>query len=129
MNEIEYLSTHDLKLEAHMPHCIVEHSSSLNAKDIIPLAYSGALRSELFEPGGKDIKVRAMSYSNYHSEPGTKDFIHVTLKILSGRNPEQKKMLSNSVLEKLRELTVKACALSVEVVDVDRESYSKFVAE
>lgn len=54
-------------------------------------------------------------------------FIHVTMRILSGRNTEQKLILSKLVLESLATLTLKACSASVEVVDIDRASYSKVV--
>ena len=47
-----------------MPHCVVEHSASIDGELILPLVFSGALKSALFEVDGSDIKVRARSYSS-----------------------------------------------------------------
>jgi 5-carboxymethyl-2-hydroxymuconate isomerase len=110
-----------------MPHCIVEHSSSLNKNSLISLVYSGALASELFEADGSDIKVRTLSYSNYQTGTEHIDFVHVTLKILSGRSIDQKTKLSQSVLKQIKVLDLSHCSISVEVVDIDRASYSKSV--
>ena len=111
-----------------MPHCIVEHSSTLSSELIIPLVFSGAMKSQLFEADGSDIKVRSVAYQNYLTGPIKSDFVHVVLKILSGRSVEQKQMLSRSVLGELQSLKLQNCSLTVEVVDIDRVSYSKLVS-
>ena len=111
-----------------MPHCIVEHSASLNSELILPLVFSGAIESGLFEIDGSDIKVRAIVYHSYLTGPEKSDFIHVTLRILSGRTVEQKKMLSNSVLSQLQKLELRVCSLTVEVLDIERASYSKLAS-
>ena len=110
-----------------MPHCIVEHSASLDSELILPLVFSGAMKSELFEIDGSDIKVRAITYHSYLTGPEKADFIHVVLKILSGRTAEQKKMLSTLVLAQLQTLKLHTCSLTVEVMDIERASYSKLV--
>ena len=111
-----------------MPHCIVEHSESLNSELILPLVFLGAMESELFEIDGSDIKVRAIVYHSYLTGLEKSDFIHVTLKILSGRTVEQKQVLSKSVLVQLQRLELKNCSLTVEVMDIERVSYSKLVS-
>ncbi|MDP3188974.1 5-carboxymethyl-2-hydroxymuconate Delta-isomerase [Limnobacter sp.] len=111
-----------------MPHCIVEHSASLNGDLILPQVFSGAMKSQLFEADGSDIKVRAVAYQSYFTGQVKSDFVHVVLKILSGRTPEQKKELSNLVLVNLQKLEFQGCSLTVEVVDIDRASYSKLIA-
>ena len=111
-----------------MPHCIVEHSASLNSELIVPLVFSGAMKSELFEVDGSDIKVRAIVYHSYLTGLEKLDFIHVTLKILSGRTVEQKQMLSRSVLDEVQKLGLQMCSLTVEVMDIERVSYSKLVS-
>jgi len=116
----------------NMPHCIIEHSSSLDSSTLMPLVFGANLNSSLFEKDGSDIKVRAVPFTQYqtgkvHSNIAQIDFIHVTLKILSGRNTEQKKMLSHLVLSNLETLALKACSISVEVVDIDRATYAKLV--
>lgn len=54
-----------------MPHCVVEHSLNIDSEIIVPQVYMGALESNLFEPDGSDIKVRAISYSCHQT--GTKN--------------------------------------------------------
>ncbi|MEN3159738.1 5-carboxymethyl-2-hydroxymuconate Delta-isomerase [Alkalimonas sp. NCh-2] len=111
-----------------MPHCIVEHSASLDSELILPLVFSGALKSELFETDGSDIKVRAITYYSYVTGPEKADFVHVVVKILSGRTLEQKQLLSKSVLAQLQKLELQTCSLTVEVVDIERASYAKLVS-
>lgn len=110
-----------------MPHCIIEHSTSLCGDKIVPLVYAGALNSLLFEADGSDIKVRAVSYDSYQTGDQKADFIHVVVKILSGRSAEKKRRLSEQVLEQLEKLEVAECSVTVEIVDIERESYLKVV--
>ena len=110
-----------------MPHCVIEHSDNINGKILIEAVHSGALASELFEPTGSDIKVRATSFSQYKTGVVDLNFVHVTLKISSGRTSEQKAMLSNTVLSNLRSLSLTNCSISVEVQDIDRASYAKVI--
>jgi 5-carboxymethyl-2-hydroxymuconate isomerase len=110
-----------------VPHCVIEHSDNIDGNRLIPLVYSAALESNLFESEGSDIKIRAMSYSNYQTGNVNINFVHVILKILSGRNVEQKAMLTRLVLEQLKTLAMNQCSISVEVADIDRASYAKVV--
>ncbi|WOH36373.1 5-carboxymethyl-2-hydroxymuconate isomerase [Thalassotalea fonticola] len=110
-----------------MPHCVIEHSSSISADALIAQVFSGALLSELFEADGGDIKVRALPFTNHQSGTDKIDFVHVTLRILSGRNIEQKSMLSQFVLEQLKKLKLANCSLTIEVVDIERASYAKVI--
>lgn len=86
---------------------------------------NGAIESDLFDKAGADIKVRAISYDDHISGSTLSSFVHVSLKILSGRTEEQKCLLSDSVLNKLLELGLSDCSVTVEVVDIDRASYAK----
>jgi len=108
-----------------VPHCIIEHSENINSNTLAPLVFSGALKSELFEADGSDIKVRAITYSSYQTGAHKSDFIHVTLKILAGRTCEQKIKLSQLVLDTLESVGLFNCTITIEVVDIDRSSYSK----
>lgn len=110
-----------------MPHCIVEHSASLNSELILPCVFSGVVKSELFEIDGSDIKVRTMPYHRYLTGLQKSDFIHVVLKILSGRTAEQKQLLSTLVLAQLQTLDLQTCSLTVEVMDIERSSYAKLI--
>ncbi len=110
-----------------MPHCVIEHSENIDSDILITAVYQGALSSKLFEAQGSDIKVRAIPFKNYQTGNVDLSFIHVCLKILSGRDIEQKSQLSNLVLNELQRLTLTACSISVEVIDIERASYAKII--
>lgn len=110
-----------------MPHCVIEHSADIDGSLLVSQVHRGALASGLFDPEGSDIKVRALSYSNYQTGSVDIAFVHVTLKILSGRSTEQKSALTQQVLEQLKSGVVANCSLSVEVADIDRASYAKII--
>ena len=108
-----------------LPHCIIEHSSPIEPADLNQKVFQGALESNLFEPDGSDIKVRSIVYEHYQTGSNKENFIHVTLRILSGRSDQDKHLLSNSVMSKLQSIPLVAASLTVEIVDMDRNSYSK----
>ncbi len=110
-----------------MPHCIIEYSDDLEGKPLVEAVHQSALDSGLFSSLGSDIKVRAMPYSHYKTGSIEISFVHVTLKILSGRTGEQKSSLTEKVLKQLKALNFIGCSLSVEVVDIDTASYAKSI--
>ncbi len=110
-----------------MPHCVVEHSTNLDSDLLVEKVFIAASSTGLFEPDGSDIKVRALGYSSYMTGPKKSDFIHVILKILFGRTSEQKLSLSNAVIEELVALATNDISITVEVVDMDRDSYRKVI--
>jgi len=110
-----------------MPHCIIEHSADLDGELLVDTVFSGALASNLFEADGSDIKVRAQGYNSYCTGGKKSGFIHVTLKILSGRTAAQKADLSETVLSRLALLDTAGKSVSVEVVDIDRTCYRKLL--
>ncbi len=112
-----------------MPHCIIEYSNeiekSIEPMQLINAVYQGALKSDLFEDD--DIKTRSIAFDNYQSGSIKKAFVHVTVKILSGRKLEQKKTLSNSILAQLKTIDFPPTLLTVEVVEIEKDSYAKVV--
>lgn len=110
-----------------MPHCVIEYSAKIDGEALVASVYKSALESKLFQSKGSDIKVRAMPYSNFKTGNVDINFIHVTLKILSGRSDTQKTNLTHLVLEQLKTLKITNCSISVEVADIDRSSYEKFI--
>ncbi|SEQ47715.1 5-carboxymethyl-2-hydroxymuconate isomerase [Amphritea atlantica] len=113
-----------------MPHCIIEFSETLIPRlppaKLVQIVYEGALRSGLFEAA--DIKTRALAYDHFLTGPSPADFIHVTLRILSGRTDEQKQLLSSTVLKGLTDCNLAGISLTVEVEDIHSSSYAKFIA-
>ncbi|WP_299774718.1 5-carboxymethyl-2-hydroxymuconate Delta-isomerase [uncultured Pseudoteredinibacter sp.] len=108
-----------------MPHCIIEHSENLSAEPLIESVFNTVVASGLFSKNGDDVKLRAAKYSGYKVGNSSRGFVHVVLKILSGRSTEQKTELAKIVLGGLQGLAIKNCSFTVEVVDIDTPSYAK----
>ena len=108
-----------------MPHCVIEFSSDISPEPLMSSVLKGAIASDLFDKSGSDIKVRAIAFDHYISGATFNSFIHVSLKILSGRSEEQKVSLSNLVLKKIKENGYLNCSITVEIIDIDRASYAK----
>jgi len=110
-----------------MPHCIIEYSAtiteSLPVEQLMHAVYKGANQSELF--AAADIKVRACAYDEFYLPGAEHVFIHVNLKILSGRDLSQRKVLSDSVSNQLERLGIENAAITVEVTKIEKESYVK----
>lgn len=111
-----------------MPHCIIEHSPNIPPEGLLQAVFNGALHSQLFLPDGADIKVRAIAYQNFKLGDGKASFVHVVVKILAGRTDEQKQRLSQQIIKKLSGLGHQDISITVEVVDMERQSYQKHLA-
>ena len=110
-----------------MPHCIIEYSKTLNTRvepgKLVEVVHESVLESGLFE--ANHIRVRAAAYEDHVIGYAVNDFIHVTLRILSGRNQQQKKELTERVLAALEMIGLTSISITVEVIDIDRETYSR----
>ena len=111
-----------------MPHCIIEHSPNISPDGLMHAVFNGALHSQLFLPDGADIKVRAIAYQNFKLGDSKTSFVHVVVKILAGRTDEQKQRLSQEIIKKLSGLGHQDISITVEVVDMERQSYQKYLA-
>lgn len=112
-----------------MPHCIIEYSSGVadqvSIEELVSATYQGALNSGLFDE--YDIKSRAIAYQ-HHQMGSTRDsFVHVTVRLLSGRSDEQKADLSEKVLAQIESILPHVVSVGVEIYDMHHESYRKRV--
>ena len=112
-----------------MPHCIVEYSlgvaDQIEIDDLVGAVHKGALSSGLFDE--YDIKTRAIAYT-HHSTGLTQDsFVHVTVRLLSGRDDSQKADLSEKLLAQIEPLLPGVVSVGVEICDMHRASYRKRV--
>ncbi len=120
--------------ESVMPHLTVEYSGNLFQFPVE--ATLRALNQLLLDSGHfeeSDIKSRALRFDQFAvgtaSDP--RAFIHARLALLSGRPVETKRELSQALLRGLEQLC--PCPIgfelqvSVEVQDLERESYAKAV--
>ena len=108
-----------------MPHCIIEHSSNLDSFVLNELVFTAAHKSSLFSDDGSDIKVRSQSFDAYLVGGEKHDFIHVSIRLLAGRSADQKRMLSLLIHAQLKLLHLKKASITVEIVDMDAQSYVK----
>lgn len=116
-----------------MPHLHLEYSTNLPALDTAKallrlnhaLVASGQFGAEF------DIKSRALKVDDFRvgTAQGERGFVAVKLALLSGRSPETKQQLSANLLAVLQDLAEWPAGmkvqLSVELLDIDRDSYSK----
>jgi 5-carboxymethyl-2-hydroxymuconate isomerase len=112
-----------------VPHCIIEYSQDLEVEiepsKLIKLVHQGAATSKLFDES--HIKTRALAYTYYQTGISDNAFIHVTAKILSGRTQAQKAGLSKSILSQLEKLALSSVTITVQICDIETESYAKIV--
>lgn len=113
-----------------MPHIVVEYAKDraeqLKKSDLLAALRETVVASGLFAP--EAVKARTMGFDDYLLPEGQASFVHVTVSILSGRNPEQRKTLAASVFDTLRSTLPEGGALSVDIREMDRESYHKMIA-
>lgn len=112
-----------------MPHCIIHYARPLADRiapaQLIQTVYTAALASGLFK--GPDIKTRALAFNDYQTGDQQQDFIHVEVRLLSGRTVEQRTDLSRRILSALQQLGQHNISLTVQISDMERDSYSKHV--
>lgn len=110
-----------------MPHAIIEYSSSLKTQvqpqQLVDSAFEGCAASLLFEP--EEIKIRAIAYNAFCVGGLQTDFIHASIRLLSGRTDEQKQQLASSVMNQFALLKLSTVSITIEVNDIHRESYTK----
>jgi 5-carboxymethyl-2-hydroxymuconate isomerase len=104
--------------------------SELNA-DVALIRLNNALVASGQFAAESDIKARALKVETFKVGTALSEraFVHVKLAVLSGRSPQIKQQLSESLLAVVRDLcewpTGVEVQLCVEILDIDRESYAK----
>ncbi|QBC43846.1 5-carboxymethyl-2-hydroxymuconate Delta-isomerase [Iodobacter fluviatilis] len=111
-----------------MPHLNLEYSKNLSGFN--PRLALQQLNNALIESGHyieSDIQSRAMGFDDFLI--GNKDegraFIHIKLRLLSGRSAEIKKALSDALIQAIEIDNPQALNISIraEIIDIDRGSY------
>lgn len=112
-----------------MPHCILEYSQNLEQEvppvDILEAVKEACITANIFTP--EDIKLRSFPYKSFMTCGQEDAFVHVMIRLLSGRTLEEKKNLSQLVLDALTKFPLKNVSFSVEICDMDRDIYAKKV--
>ena len=113
-----------------MPHIILEYPDSYlsepQVNEALQSIHNRAAASGLFETS--HIRTRAYSFKHYtHGDDGNDaPYLHIQARIKSGRDTGAKKKLSDSILQGLQCLGLPIGVITIEVVDMNRESYSKY---
>jgi 5-carboxymethyl-2-hydroxymuconate isomerase len=116
-----------------MPHLHLEYTANLTdlAVEKTLLRFNNVLMASGQFGSEFDIKSRALKVESFQvgTSLSPRAFIAVKLSLLSGRSPQVKKQLSESLLAALQDVAEwpadMQVQLSVQLVDMDRESYSK----
>lgn len=112
-----------------MPHIIIEYTetarSQIEGADVRQHVHQAVVASELFNPDA--VKTRYLAYDSIaHGETGEHtDFVHVNLKILSGRPETERKKLATSVFAVLEKHLGAIPKRSVEIHEMDQATYIK----
>jgi 5-carboxymethyl-2-hydroxymuconate isomerase len=114
-----------------MPHILIEFTEALasdeQVESLLDAIHTTVAATELFDE--EHIRVRAYSLHHYRCGSRKRHFIHAQLRIHAGRSNEQKHRLSNAVLSALHAQQWPAEVITVEVVEMERESYAKFTRD
>jgi 5-carboxymethyl-2-hydroxymuconate isomerase len=123
-----------------MPHLIIEHSANISKSSITDLQ-KNILNIMTSVEGNFDAdqcKARALAFDDYLvglTDQDTSSFIHITLKVLTGRAVQIRKNLAEKILEFSREflldlkLSGKRHEISIDIVEMERETYQKFMVK
>lgn len=111
-----------------MPHIIVEYAEKLSDDGkiiaILQAVHRSVVESGLFEES--HIKTRAYPFQDFNNAGGRKPYIHIQARIKSGRDAKNKQRLSQGILASLQPMNIPAAVITVEIIDMDRNSYSKY---
>lgn len=124
-----------------MPHVIVEHSADFPKNSVQKIQTEIQKIMTSITEGNFDAdqcKCRSVSFDEYLvglPNQSSASFIHISIKILGGRSVEVRKKLATKTTEFAQrtfeelELKTKRCDISVDVIDMDRETYQKLRIE
>ena len=113
-----------------MPHCIIEYTpnSAIAVSELVTTVHQVMIDSGLFDTAA--IKTRAYAVNDYvlgASAPQQSDFIHIIIRLLDGRTMAQKQALTSSMAKTLRTHLPTVASITVDIVDMLRETYAKDV--
>ena len=72
------------------------------------------------------IKTRAYPFRDFTNAGGSDPYIHIQARIKLGRDADNKKRLGDVILSGLGALDIPASVITVEIIDMDRDSYGKY---
>jgi 5-carboxymethyl-2-hydroxymuconate isomerase len=123
-----------------MPHLIIEHSGNIKKNSVRALEQEIQNIMQALEGNfdADQCKCRDISFDDYlvgRPDQSTSSFIHITLKVLSGRSVEIRKNLAEKILIFAQRffselnLPTKRCDISIDIVEMERATYQKWRKE
>ena len=112
-----------------VPHIILEYAEQL-ADDAEVDAMLKAVHRSIADSGlfkANQIKTRAYPFRGFTNAGGGSPYIHIQARIKHGRDAGNKKRLGEEILAGLSALNIPASVVTVEIIDMDRDSYGKTV--
>lgn len=112
-----------------MPHIIVEYSEPLlddaEVQTMLQSIHRSIANSGLFK--ANQIKTRAYPFKEFTNAGERDPYIHIQARVKVGRDADNKKRLGDAILAGFKKLNIQASVITVEVIDMDRDSYGKYV--
>ncbi len=116
-----------------MPHLVIEHSANLGTLPVGELlpALNRSVTASTAILDEADLKTRVVAVDTFRigNQGDGRAFVHAQLRLMAGRTPEAKRDLAERIAAALRAAVPRPAGLevqlSVEVVDMDRDSYVK----
>jgi len=114
-----------------MPHIIVEYAEQLaeetDIATLLETVHHAVADSGLFL--AQQIKTRAYPFRQFTHGGGSDPYIHIQARIKAGRDADNKKRLGEEILAGLTKLHIAAPVITVEIIDMDRDSYGKLASK
>lgn len=111
-----------------MPHIIVEYAkqrvNDTQLDEILHTIHDSIAQSGLYKPDM--IKTRAYAFNKFTHAGGDEPYIHIQARIKATPDVDKKKQLSDVIIKGLSALTIPASVVTVEIIDMERESYGKY---
>ena len=114
-----------------MPHIIVEYAkqrvNDTQVDVMLHTIHHSIVESSLYKP--VMIKTRAYPFTKFTNAGGSEPYIHIQARIKAGRDVDNKKQLGDVILKGLSALSIPASVITVEIIDMERESYGKYAPD
>ena len=111
-----------------MPHIIVEYPkqrlNDTQVDEILHTIHHAIAQSGLYKP--VMIKTRAYAFNKFTNAGGSESYIHIQARIKATPDVDRKKQLSDVIIKGISALNIPASVVTVEIIDMERESYGKY---
>ncbi len=114
-----------------MPNLVLEYSNSVeervNIQGLLEDLHQAVLNCGLFE--ASSVKSRTLRCHHWliGDVGDSEDFIHISFELVSGRTSEQKRELSNQLMEILESQASHVYSLTIDIRDMDNQGFAKII--